>query len=202
MYGKSLNTTTATTILCILLNCFCTGDTLMAVALPEQVIFNFSNASDTQQWMVINDTVMGGVSKSSLETAERNALVFTGYVSLENYGGFCSTSSRAAQTYDLSSYDGIEIRLKGDGKKYKATLKTEASFSGFVNQYAFTTKKGEWMTIRAPFKEYIPVFRGQVQKNAPPPDPAEIKSFGFIIADKQEGPFRLEVATIKAYKNR
>ena len=37
-----------------------------------------------------------------------------------------------------------------------------------------------------------------VLTNAPPLDPAGIVSVGFLISDKQEGPFKLEVAWIKA----
>ncbi|MBP1721795.1 MAG: Complex intermediate-associated protein 30 [Deltaproteobacteria bacterium] len=36
--------------------------------------------------------------------------------------------------------------------------------------------------------------------SAPPVDKAKIKTFGFLIADKQDGPFRLEIDWIGAYK--
>jgi NADH dehydrogenase [ubiquinone] 1 alpha subcomplex assembly factor 1 len=43
-----------------------------------------------------------------------------------------------------------------------------------------------------------PTFRGRVLTDVPPLNPAEGNSVGFIISDKQAGPFRLEVGWIKA----
>ncbi|MBP1721775.1 MAG: NADH:ubiquinone oxidoreductase, partial [Deltaproteobacteria bacterium] len=62
-----------------------------------------------------------------------------------------------------------------------------------------STKNGEWLTIDAPFSSFVPKFMGQTT-SAPPVDTAKIKSFGFLIADKQEGPFRLEIDWIGAYR--
>jgi NADH dehydrogenase [ubiquinone] 1 alpha subcomplex assembly factor 1 len=46
-------------------------------------------------------------------------------------------------------------------------------------------------------KNLVPTFRGRVLSGEPPLDPAKVTSVGFLIADKQDGPFRLEVAWIK-----
>ena len=39
-------------------------------------------------WKVINDGVMGGLSKGNLEFTERNTMKFSGSLSLKNNGGF------------------------------------------------------------------------------------------------------------------
>jgi len=41
-------------------------------------------------WRVQNDVVMGGRSSSLLKIIDNNYAHFSGTVSLENYGGFCS----------------------------------------------------------------------------------------------------------------
>ena len=46
-------------------------------------------------------------------------------------------------------------------------------------------------------KDFVPTFRGRVLSSEPPLDPARVTSVGFLIADKQDGPFQLEVAWIK-----
>ena len=56
-----------------------------------------------------------------------------------------------------------------------------------------------WMTIRAPFNDFTAWFRGMPVADAAPVNTAEIKSFGLLIGDKQEGPFTLEIESIKAY---
>lgn len=174
------------------------GGTAMATQ-NDKIIYDFTKEQDFEEWRVINDTVMGGISQSRMEKCGKGVVCFTGTVSLENYGGFCSASSLPALTYDLSNFEGIKIRLKGDGKKYKATLKNDTSFNGFVYQFEFRTETGKWIDIIAPFNKFIPVLMGVVQDSAEKLNTGKIKSFGFIIADKQAGVFRLEVDNIKAY---
>ena len=52
-----------------------------------KVIFNFSENASLQNWRVIDDGVMGGVSKGSLRTNYEGHGVFSGFISLDNYGG-------------------------------------------------------------------------------------------------------------------
>ena len=66
-----------------------------------------------------------------------------------------------------------------------------------VHPHFFTTKKGDWEEHRLPMKEFVPTFRGRVLSGDPPLDPAKITSVGFLISDKQAGPFQLEIAWIK-----
>jgi NADH dehydrogenase [ubiquinone] 1 alpha subcomplex assembly factor 1 len=175
------------------------GGVIMGAAPKELVVFDFKNPESFKPWQTVNDTVMGGVSESSLKPSGKGTALFTGTVSLKNYGGFCSTSSRENKNYDLSGLQGVEARIKGDGKIYKLTLKADTSFVGFAYQFDVTTQKDQWMTVRAPFKEFTARFRGQPQPDAPSLNRAEIKSFGFLIADKQAGPFTREVEWIKGY---
>ena len=175
------------------------GGIIMSAPHKELVIFDFKNPDSFAPWQTINDTVMGGVSESSLQPDGKGSALFAGTVSLQNNGGFCSTSSRGNKNYDLSGFQGVEARVKGDGKTYKLTVKTDTGFNGFAYQYSFVTKKDEWLVVRAPFNEFAARFRGRAKSDAPAVTSSEIKSFGFLIADKQEGPFTLEIAWIKGY---
>jgi len=122
--------------------------------------------------------------------------VFRGEVSLENNGGFASVRSRPAH-HDLAGSDAFVIRARGDGRRYKFTVHTDRSFDSAVYQAVFTTKKGEWEEHRLPLQPFVPTFRGRVLSGEPPLDAAKVTSVGFLISDKQEGPFRLEMAWIK-----
>ena len=152
-------------------------------------------------WQVVNDGVMGGVSRSTFTKGDPAGAVFTGEVSLENYGGFCSTSARLDRPVGASAFDGISLRCKGDGKTYKLTLKNDQSFGGFSYQFRFAVSSGDWMTIKAPFNEFKASFRGQPVPDALPLNPAVIQSVGILIADKQAGVFRLDVQSIQAYRD-
>jgi len=59
------------------------------------------------------------------------------------------------------------------------------------------TMKGQWEEHRLAFSDFVPTFRGRVLTDAPPLNPTRVNSVGFLISDKQAGPFRLEIGWIK-----
>jgi len=168
---------------------------LVNAAALEKVLFDFSN-TNVPAWQVVNDDVMGGVSTSRFSVTNGVA-VFRGEVSLENNGGFASVRSPAARQ-DLAGFDAFVVRARGDGRRYKFTVRTESGFDTPIYQCAFTTKRGVWEEHRLGFKDFVPTFRGRVLSGQPPLDPVKVTSVGFLISDKQVGPFQLEVAWIKA----
>jgi monofunctional biosynthetic peptidoglycan transglycosylase len=174
------------------------GATVMKEEGKQRMLLDFEQPGDAANWTVINDVVMGGISNSRFVVEKPGTAVFSGVVSLENNGGFASANMKPAQ-FDVSDCDGIRFRVKGDGKSYKITLKNDGAFNGFSYRFDFTSKDGEWLTIDAPFSSFVPKFMGQTT-SAPPVDRARIKTFGFLIADKQNGPFRLEIDWIGAYR--
>jgi hypothetical protein len=164
------------------------------MALPGKILFDFAKVARASGWQIINDDVMGGVSTSQFEVLDGWA-VFRGTVSLENSGGFASVRS-ALIDEDLAGYDAFVVRLRGDGKRYKFTVRTDPGFNVPIYQCAFTTKPGEGKELELPCHEFIPSFRGRVLTDLPPLDPAKVCAVGFIIADQQAGIFQLEIASI------
>ena len=164
----------------------------------ELIVFDFSKTGDLNQWRPINDTVMGGVSASQLQLTKEGTALFTGNVSLENNGGFASLQSKPS-TYNFTGYEGIAIRFKGDGKRYKFSLKNNTFLDSPRYEAAFITEKEIWATVKIPFNTLVPTFRGTVLTNETPLDISKVKSFSFLISDKQMGPFRLEIDWLKAY---
>jgi monofunctional biosynthetic peptidoglycan transglycosylase len=174
----------------------CFDLTMNADASPEDILFGFSTTTNASAWQIVNDEVMGGVSSSSFLLTNSTA-VFRGEVSLENNGGFASVRSSPSRQ-NLAGRDAFVLRARGDGRRYKFTVRTETGFDTPIYQLAFTTKRGEWEEHRLPFKDFVPTFRGRVLTGVPPLDPARVVSVGLLISDKQEGPFQLELAWIKA----
>ena len=165
-------------------------------AATDRVLFDFQIATNTAAWQVVNDDVMGGVSTSSFRLTNGVA-VFQGEVSLENSGGFASVRSLPAPHY-LAGCEAFVIRVRGDGRRYKFTARTDRSFDTAIYQTVFMTKKGEWKEHRLPLKQFVPTFRGRVLSGEPALEAVKVTSVGFLIADKQDGPFRLEIAWLHA----
>ena len=77
-------------------------------------IVNPENDIGLKNWNIVNDDVMGGISKSYLALNDENNLIFSGNVSLRNNGGFASTRMEL----DRESLNGIrffKIKFRGDG---------------------------------------------------------------------------------------
>ena len=164
----------------------------------NKTIFDFQAATNSPAWEVVNDDVMGGVSTSQFQVLTNGVAVFSGTVRLENNGGFASVRSQPARA-DLTGCDSFLLRVRGDGRRYNFSVRTEAGPDTPLYQLAFTTKRGEWEEHRLPFKDFVPTFRGRILTGVPPLDPAKITSVGFLIADKQAGAFRLEISAIRAW---
>ena len=90
---------------------------------------NFSNSFDlfdsknqSNKWYVINDDVMGGVSKGKISYNKSKFLEFIGKISTDNNGGFSSIRLNIDKT-NLGNKKRIVLRLKGDKKKYQFRIK-------------------------------------------------------------------------------
>jgi hypothetical protein len=164
----------------------------------EKTIIDFSQTDEQNQWEAISDAVMGGISTSGMFMSENNTAVFQGEVSLENYGGFASVRTRPRE-FDLNNSQGLSVRVRGDGNDYRLRLKTDDDYEGIAYQAHFSTTPGEWILVRLPFDSFTPVFRGRVMRDAPQLNIDAVRRIGFMVADKQAGPFRLEIAWVHAY---
>lgn len=166
----------------------------------RDVVVDFAQMG-LQKWGTINDGVMGGVSDSRLNTNEHGAAVFAGNVSLENNGGFASVRGRLGHC-DLSGFDGLVVRVRGDGKRYRLRLRHDDDLDGVTYQARFETREGVWDEVRLPLSSFEPTYRGRRLRDAEPLNAGAIHQIGFMIADGQAGPFRLEIARVEAYRTR
>lgn len=151
---------------------------------------------------------MGGVSSSNLFFKENKA-IFTGNVSTDNNGGFVSVRSKNFNPpWDLSAYEGIRLRVQGDGNRYKFITRCEGKWDGISYCYSFNTIANVWMTIDIPFKDLIPVFRAKTV-NADQFDQTRVYSLQLMLSKFEydgaynptfrAGVFSLEIESIKAY---
>jgi hypothetical protein len=174
----------------------CLPLTMNAETASDKILFDLTSATNSPAWQIVNDDVMGGVSTSRFQILT-NGAVFSGVVSVENNGGFASVRSSPVRQ-NLSGLDAFVVRVRGDGRRYKFTVRTEIGFDTPIYQCSFTTKRDEWQEHRLLFKDFVPTFRGRVLTGVPPLNPAKVSSLGFLIGNKQAGPFRLEIASIHA----
>jgi NADH dehydrogenase [ubiquinone] 1 alpha subcomplex assembly factor 1 len=175
------------------------GIAAAAPGLEDQPVTIIDFAHESAVWPSIDDVVMGGVSSSEM-VSEDGFASFRGEVSFDNNGGFASVRSRP-QVRDLSSFDGLALRVRGDGKTYGFRIRTNSSFDGVSYQVAISPPAGEWHDVKVAFTDFVPVYRGRRVAGHPPLDAAQVTTLGLIIS-RQEGPFRLDIASIEGYRLR
>ena len=170
-----------------------------AMKIESQVLIDFSKKPDGFQIGVTNDGVMGGLSQGKVKITDQGILLFTGKLSLENNGGFSSLRMRGKQ-WDLGAWKGLELKVKGDGRRYGFRATTDQQFR--MSQVSFTanfaTKKNEWTTVRLPFSAMTASWRGRKLDNLF--DAEKISGLGIILADKNEGAFGIEVKSISVWR--
>ena len=172
------------------------GDQIDKKVIPMKEI-DFKDETSRVKWRSVNDGVMGGRSDGSSFLTEAGNRIFTGEISLENNGGFSSVRTEGGK-YDLSDYEGVMVRVRGDGRMYYFTSRVNER-SMVAYWFPIQTKAGEWTTFKIPFSEMYPTSFGRRLKGDPL-DTKNITSFGFMLYDKNEGGFNLEIESIKVYE--
>ncbi|KAF2302991.1 hypothetical protein GH714_012352 [Hevea brasiliensis] len=167
-------------------------------------------------WGALDDVVMGGVSESNFQidtTGGENGGptgIFKGVVSTANNGGFTSIRTRNFSTPEnLSAYDGLELRLKGDGRRYKLIVRTSRDWDTVGYTASFDTVEG-WQSVNTPaISSLRPIFRARTVSDAPPFDQSNIVSLQLMFSKFEydgklnptfiEGPFQLPLSSIRAF---
>ena len=154
---------------------------------------------ETLSWYTIHDTVMGGVSKGSIQKT-RDSLHFSGYLSLDNNGGFASIRSDVPPS-QLNTAQGIQMRIRGDGRSYIATIRLDGEDRRIYYRLPFDTQKDIEQDIILPFAQFFPYAFGRALPNIPAPlfSQNPLQSVGIMLADKQQGDFSLHLISIEPY---
>jgi uncharacterized surface protein with fasciclin (FAS1) repeats len=89
------------------------------------------------------------------------------------------------------------VKAKGDGRTYWVDLRVSDQMSASSYRAFLPTTAGEWQETSIPFEDFkLQAFGRELPVK--PINPASIASAGFTIADKKEGPFSLEIESVKA----
>jgi len=161
------------------------------------VVHNFKEKDAASNWITVNDNVMGGRSKGGFAII-KDRLIFSGATNT-NGGGFSSIRTNP-KNLNFQNKQGVIIRFKGDGRTYKFDVRMENS--SVAHRVDFKTKENpkDWRTVKIDFDTLSPTWRGAaLSAQRFRLDTAKIKSIGFMIYDKKDGPFELKVDWIKVY---
>lgn len=157
------------------------------------VLVDFNVKSNIDNWRVVDDSVMGGVSSSAFFVDASGNGVFKGTVSLENNGGFCSVQ-HYPKPVSLKEKKLFSIRLKGDGKKYQFRVKSKrGNYYSYIYEFQTTS---EWQIIEIPINELYASFRGRTI-DIPNYDGTSLEEIAFLAGNKKNETFELIIDKIE-----
>lgn len=166
---------------------------LFSLTMNPVVLFDFNVNSNIDNWRVVDDSVMGGISSSEFFVDASGSGVFKGNVSLENNGGFCSVQ-HYPKPISVKEKKVFSIRLKGDGKKYQFRVKSKRSnYYSYIYEFQTTT---DWQTIEIPITELYASFRGRTI-DIPNYNGDSLEEIAFLIGNKKNEPFQLMIDKIE-----
>lgn len=149
---------------------------------------------EERRWFVVNDTVMGGQSSSTINHTD-GTLNFSGTIVTDG-GGFASIR-RSLESGALDGYSSAIIRFKSDGRGYALTFRDRGGRSITHRQFLGKEVSDQWVEEEVFFAELIPTFFGQ-PTNADPFNISEAREMGIILNEAVDGPFAIEIDSIKA----
>ena len=164
------------------------GNTVMA-----QILYDFNTESKLENWFIVNDDVMGGVSKSKLFLDDEGNGVFQGRISTLNNGGFASVRFNCGRVISKNKKD-IVIRIKGDKKKYQIRIKSNRNdYQSYIMDFITS---GEWETIKIPLKSMYASFRGR-KLNMDDFDKDYFEQISILVGNKRNENFELRIKSIE-----
>lgn len=136
------------------------------------------------EWGCFTDRVMGGVSEAAhgFDTIDGESCIrLQGKVSLENNGGFVQVAlplEPDGKAVDAGGYDGIRLRVRGNGEKYFVHLRTRDTRLPWQYYAAAFETEEAWQTVEILFEDFEPA---SLRK---PLDSGSLKRVAIVAAKK------------------
>ncbi len=155
-------------------------------------LFDFNRNAPLDNWVVIEDGVMGGRSRGSLRLDGEGHGLFSGKVSLENNGGFASIRLDCGRV-PLSDAHAVVLQVKGDGKRYQFRIRASKRDAHAYIHYFETN--GDWEQISLPLHAFYPTFRGR-KLELPNFASDSLEEIGILIGNQRQEYFELRIKSI------
>ncbi len=161
-----------------------------------RTLIDFADPASATDWSTVDDRVMGGVSRSTVDWQD-GRLRFRGTVSLENNGGFSSVRGPAGEFGGTAAgATTFVVGAEGDGTTYLLQV-VDRDGGRWVQR--FRTTAGVDTDHDLPVTGFEPVTSRLNPRIADAPlDPARVVQFTIYVVDDQTGPFEVRISRFAA----
>ncbi|KAI8323551.1 NADH:ubiquinone oxidoreductase complex I intermediate-associated protein 30 [Martensiomyces pterosporus] len=182
----------------------------------EFVVASVNSKRDLQDWVKGSDRDINGFSDAWLDITKDGHAKFHGYISQKlpedvrfKRSGYAMVRTRDPQSniltngcWDSSLFRYLALRVKADRRKYFVNLKSESLIPTDIYQHLLPIRTpGRWETVVIPFSMFTLTSNSVIVASQPSMASTKMETVGFSISDRQEGPFALEFAWIKAFNS-
>lgn len=162
----------------------------------DKYVITFATDEASNDWQVINDSVMGGLSVGTAQRV-KHVFIFSGFLSTENNGGFTSVYRKLPKLpEDVTS---VNIHIQGDGNRYQIRMRSQVMGGQIAYQMEFATHPDRLETFSFNLADFKATFRGRIIDNAPLLKAGTISHLGFLITAKQPTDFTLSTYKVEFY---
>lgn len=156
-------------------------------------MIDFSEQKKPHRWRISNDDVMGGESEGRF-LFEQGKVIFDGYISLNNNGGFSSIFTKIEPLPE--NIETVTIDIEGDGLIYQLRVIVNVNGYRLAYKHNFTTVAGKRETLTFQLANFQASFRGRILSKALLLKPKDISQVGFLVTRKVAGSFSLSVFSV------
>lgn len=101
--------------------------------------------------------------------------------------------------------DSFEMKLRSDQRIYTLQIKPLSSYEEDIYQAIIPLPReheiNQWRTVKIPFSDFFLTYRGYLEESSPKWYGQNIKSVGILMAERYDGPFKIDIEYIKAIKD-
>ncbi|XP_029973064.1 complex I intermediate-associated protein 30, mitochondrial [Salarias fasciatus] len=185
----------------------------------NRVVWEFRGPESLNEWTVSCDHEIGGHSEAYLKLGKHNTGFLYGTLSSvpprdgeTRYSGYCSMRSKQPlgsfdrkKFHDWTNFNTLHLRVRGDGRPWMVNIAAETYFShqkdDLYSYFLFTRGGPYWQDVKIPFSKFFLSHRGRIQDDQHCLWLDKIKTIGFTLGDKADGPFQLEIDYIGVCKD-
>ncbi|KAJ1729042.1 hypothetical protein LPJ61_003714 [Coemansia biformis] len=182
----------------------------------DYLVASVYSKADLARWTKGTDRDIGGFSDAWLDVTRAGHARFHGYLSQKlpedtrfKRSGYAMVRTRDPQMtllstdyWDAGLFRYLVLRVKADRRKYFVNLKSDALIPTDIYQHLLPIRTpGQWETVVIPFNMFTLTSNSVIIASQPTMYLAKMETVGFSLSDRQEGPFSLEFAWIKAFNS-
>lgn len=122
----------------------------------EEMLIDSFNNGNQENWEFISDQVMGGVSFGSYQIINEESISFlrlTGFVSLENNGGFIQVRKNLKNIKN-DDFKGIKVKSRGNDTEYFIHIRTKFTLLPWQYYQGKFFVNSEWQEIKLNLSEF------------------------------------------------